>query len=152
MNSLIVMLALFGQTPSIETDMRDEMIAHILVQKGIEAAQKATTYFESQSDQQIRILFKVYQREIDYRVAEQQARQQQIINNAILERDRLRAYRDHLSREFELAVVQKNQEMSLMRQAQIYQMQQIRNGFYGNGNGINNNPNGYRPRFPRYRY
>lgn len=95
------------------------------------------------TDMQVRVLVQLYKDRIAKRdqaeAVRQQYMEQSILNQAKLDLQQAKAYRNHLGREFKLSVVQKNMETNLVRQNILNQMRFNNGGggygYYGGFNG-----------------
>jgi hypothetical protein len=90
------------------------------------------------SDRQIKMLVVFYKDRVAKRDQAEAARQkfmnQEVLNQAKLDLEQAKAYRDYLAREFKATAIQKEQETNLVRQ-NIQNQNMYRNyGNYRNGN------------------
>lgn len=117
----LILAATIGQTVEVPAHqpLKEEMLAYIYVHKGPDAMEKAREHFKSQSPSQIRVMYRIY---IEHKnnVSQQQAalrsyQQQSALNQALLNKQKAEAYRNHLQREFQITIVQKKQQAELMR-------------------------------------
>jgi len=148
----------FGQPPApapgpafagTEQDMMEEMLAFIYVAHGPQKMEQARKHFESQSPSQIRVIHRIYQQQLAQAQASQQQlaqyQQQMLYNQAVLNRDRLTAYRDHLKREYDAKIAQKKLEAEVMRRGTVMAQAMANRMFWGGGYGYRYG--GYRGRY-----
>lgn len=93
------------------------------------------------TDMQIRVLVQLYKDRIAKRDQAEAVRkqyfEQSILNQAKLDLQQAQAYRNHLGRELQLSIVQKNMETNLVRQNILNQMRFNNGGGYGYYGGFN---------------
>jgi hypothetical protein len=143
---LLVVLLSQNPAPAIqpmpEMEMMEEILTYIMFYKGTAAAEQARSHFtailaQPDGHSKIRVAYRVY-------TEQKRIKEAQAMNQATLNLERAKAYRDHLAREFELSVAQKNMEASLMINAasSFYRPSPYYGyrPFYGGYNGF-----GYRP-------
>lgn len=153
---VMITFVLLGQVnqpnqPTVEIPetqvMKEEMLAHIYVNKGQEAMAKAEEMFESQSDRQIRIIYKIFTQKKKEAEQTQKAQRQAILDQAKLNLANAQAYRDHLKREFQMKMHIKQQELATLKKSNIWTQYWINRQMF-----MQNQPRFYAPRYGPYQY
>jgi len=158
-----------GETVTVpaEQNMIEEMLAFIYVTHGGQKMEQARKHFENQSPSQIRVIYKIFLQQLEQAKIERQNiaryQQQMVYNQAVLNKNRLTAYRDHLKREYDAKIAQKKMEVEVMHRgtilAQTMANRAIVNramwgyhgyGGYGYGRNYSTNANGRYPNGRRH--
>ena len=137
MFALIVSTVLLGQSIlDSETQQQKEwLLANLITSLGFDTNKmmEVERHLDGLSPSQIRILVQIYKTKLEERnkmLAQQQAYyEQSLLNQSKLNLEKVRAYRDHLSREYQYSITVKQQEIELMRRATYYQNWALQNNY-----------------------
>ena len=141
MFALIISTVLLGQSVlDPDTQQQKEwLLANLITSLGFDTNRmmEVERHLDGLSPSQIRILVQIYKTKLEERnkmLAQQQAYyEQSSLNQAQLNLERAKAYRDQLGREYQYSITVKQQEMELMRRATYYQNWALQNQNNGYG-------------------
>lgn len=129
MNVIIVVCAvMMGSTANEAQEKREWLFAHLIVNANFNSQQMTELQgkLSSMTPSQVNVLVEVYKmRWAQKQKAEQEQRayrERMLFAQAQLNLDRVRAYRDHLSREYQFKILTENRLLEFMKQSRQQQM------------------------------
>lgn len=119
---LVIFVALLGQVDTAQSE-REWLVAHLTVDLNFDEARirDAEQKINRLSPTQVRVLVEFYKTKKQEAKALEYAKVRQMEDQKFLEQQRLSAYRQHLSREAQYQNIVRQQELELLRRANVYQ-------------------------------
>lgn len=129
------------QSRSLSEQLKTYLLTRLTIDLNFDQAKlrEVTTQLDRMDERQLQILANTYYERAQARKRWEEerikAQQALVLNQAQLNLERARAYRDHLAREYQRRLVQQQMEQNLVQQGIQWQQQMMNNSFYGWGGG-----------------